>query len=392
MPPKSSSTKSQPRSRLKPNPTPKNTSSSTPHFVVVDTSFPSHIFTDRSLFTTYTPLRKVHQTPFGSNVTIEGVGEVKVCVTVKGEPIAFRFLDCWHVPSSPHHFLSSQAVTSHGNQVMIAGRTPRMILVHKARLLNPKLPKYMPFTRVDGLFVLKFTRISVPASIPPVSPITQTTVPHTKQTTPPTQTAVPVPHPKRSSPPVVSLHASSESSPPFVALSFHPHPHTSHLSQSSSPPLPPTHQPPPNVNGNGYNDIQTPSSRTLPTNPATNLSSLNKTSDRLTQEEEERICERVAQLLMERMKGEDLAKAVKRLDHVKEEGRPTIAAVPPNLAMPTPSIPSFGFGYGMCSNPGSTFPPAYARRSSSVPLPNGSSTFFFPSALSSHFPCIKDPP
>ena len=385
MPPKSSSTKSQPRpstSRRKPNPAPRNPSFSTPNYAVVDTSFPSHVFNDRSLFTTYTPSRKVHKTSFGSNVTIEGIGDVKVRVAVKGVTILLRFQDCWHVPSSHHHFLSSLALTCHGNQVMIAGRTPRMILAHKARLLNPNLPKYMPFTRVDGLFVLKFTilipasasPIPVPASIPPVSPITQTTVPHTKQTTPPTQTAVP--HMKQSSPPVVSLHASL--SPPFAALSFHPHSHPSHLPQSSSPHLPPTQN--------------LPSSPTLPTNPTTNSSFSTNTSDRLTQEEEERICERVAQLLLERMKN---AKAVRSLDHIgEEEARPTVATASADLAMPI-LISSSCFGYDVCSNEsGSTFPPTYtaARRSSSVPLPNGSSRFFLPSALSSHFPCIKHPP
>lgn len=35
---------------------------SSPHYLVIDTILPSHIFHDRSLFTTYAPSRKLHQT------------------------------------------------------------------------------------------------------------------------------------------------------------------------------------------------------------------------------------------------------------------------------------------------------------------------------------------
>ena len=122
-------------------------------------------------------------------------------------------------------------------------------------------------------------------------------------------------------------------------------------------------------------------------------------TDGLSQEEEERRCEQVAQLLLEGMKGEELAKAVRDLDRVRDEEasnsrsqHPTSSA---NLAMPIP-MPSFhnpfgfgGFGYGMTSNSGLSLPPsAYNRRPSSVPLPlpNSSSDFFLfagysPSAL-----------
>ena len=39
---------------------------------------------------------------------------------------------------------------------MIAGRTPRLIFSHQKRLLNPNLPKYVPFTQIDGFIALKF--------------------------------------------------------------------------------------------------------------------------------------------------------------------------------------------------------------------------------------------
>ena len=250
-------------SRRKPNLTSKNASSPksppTPHYLVVDMSFPSHIFNDQSLFTTYTPTRKIHQTSFGTKVAIEGIGDVQVRVVVKGVSISFHFRGCWHVPTSHHHFLSSSALISHGHQIMIAGRTPRIIIPHKDRLIEPRLPKYMPVTRVNGFFVLQF---NIPSRDLPISPIPNT-----------------VPHPKQSASPIVSLHVSS--SPPFAGLSFSPH-----LPQSYSPHLPPLLHPayqtpqdhtllPPVatltssssivVNGNGCNDVEPSSSPALPT-------------------------------------------------------------------------------------------------------------------------------
>ena len=194
----------------------------TSHYLVVDTSLPSHIFNDRSLFTTYMPSPKIHQTPFGSKLAIEGIGDVHVCVVVQGFSILFHFQDCWHVPSAHHHFLSSFKLISRGSQIMIAGRTPRIIFPHKDRLVKPRLPTHMPLTCVDGLLVLVFT-IPTLASILSISPgITQTTIPSMKQ----------------SDSPVVSLHASS--SPPFAGFSFSSHClHSPHLPQSSSPHLPP---------------------------------------------------------------------------------------------------------------------------------------------------------
>lgn len=49
---------------------------------------------------------------------------------------------------------------------MIAGHSPQLIYSHKHHLEEPNLPKYMLFTRVDGLIVLTF---EIPARnfIPP---------------------------------------------------------------------------------------------------------------------------------------------------------------------------------------------------------------------------------
>ena len=167
-----------------------------PHYLIVDCTLPSHIFNDRSLFTTYTPGRKVHRTAFGHDSIIEGTGEVNIRVHVAGQYIYFRMQNCWHVPSSPHHFLSCSTVVSLGHQVMIAGRSPRLIYSHKRRLVQPNLPKYMPFTRVHGLLGLEF---SIPTHVPILSQPTSTGI----------QSTI--------APPFLSLHASNH---PFAGLTF----------------------------------------------------------------------------------------------------------------------------------------------------------------------------
>ena len=81
--------------------------------------------------------------------------------------ILFRLRDCWHVPLSPHHFLSCKRVISQGKQVMLAGRTPRMIFSHNDRLAEPQSPKYVPFTQNGGNFVLNF---QIPVEVSGVQP------------------------------------------------------------------------------------------------------------------------------------------------------------------------------------------------------------------------------
>ncbi|KDR64911.1 hypothetical protein GALMADRAFT_149172 [Galerina marginata CBS 339.88] len=183
MPSKRSSTKSSSAANLQPKASSSRRKSKTsspptartaPHYLVVDLSLPSHIINDRSLFASYTPSRKLHRTVFGTDVIIEGYGDVLIRAFAGGKSILFRLRDCWHVPSSPHHFLSCTSVVSQGKQVMLAGRTPRMIYSHKDRLAMPELPKYVPFAQEGGHFVLKF-QIPVeasgiqPAATPPFS-------------------------------------------------------------------------------------------------------------------------------------------------------------------------------------------------------------------------------
>jgi len=167
-------------------------------YVVIDATLPSHIINDHSLFTSYTPGRKVHRTAFGHDIIIEGISDAHIRVFAAGQFILFRMRNCWHVPSSPHHFLSCATITSTGHQVMIASRTPRILFPNKHRLAEPKLPKYVPLTKVDGYFVLKF-EVPLQGSI----------------ASQPLSTASKAPAQE-----VFSLHALTNSNQPFASLSL----------------------------------------------------------------------------------------------------------------------------------------------------------------------------
>ena len=136
-------------------------------YFVLNTILPSHVVKDQSLFMMCEPSHRVHRTAFGTDITIEGIGNVDIHVLAGGQSIIFTVHDCWHIPSSPHHFLSCLYVMSplHGHQVMLAGRTPRLLFPHKHCLAQPNLPKYVPFSQEQGYFVLKFdvpTKICIP--------------------------------------------------------------------------------------------------------------------------------------------------------------------------------------------------------------------------------------
>lgn len=141
--------------------------------LVLTTVFPSHVVNDRSLFMTYTPSNRVYQTALGTEITIEGTGNVEVHVLAGGKSIIFTIHDCWHVPSSPHHFLSSLSVTSCGHQIMLADQISGFVFPQEHRLAEPNLPKYVPFAQEGGYFVLKFVVPSptqVQVSLPPLPP------------------------------------------------------------------------------------------------------------------------------------------------------------------------------------------------------------------------------
>ena len=125
-------------------------------YLVVDATLPSHIINNCSLFTTYMPGRKVHRTAFGHDIIIEGTRDAHIWVFAAGQYICFRMRNCWHVPSLPHNFLSWTTITSSGHQVMITARTPRIPFPNNRRLAEPRLPKYVPLTKIDGYWVLRF--------------------------------------------------------------------------------------------------------------------------------------------------------------------------------------------------------------------------------------------
>ena len=122
-------------------------------YVVIDATLPSHIINDCLLFMLYMPGCKVHCTAFGHDIIIEGIGDA---VFTASQFILFYMRNCWHVPSSPHYFLSYATITSTGHQVMITSWTPRILFPNKHCLAELKLPKYVPLTKVDRYFVLKF--------------------------------------------------------------------------------------------------------------------------------------------------------------------------------------------------------------------------------------------
>ena len=143
------------------------------HYLVVDSTLPSHVFSNRSLFTTYVPSRQLYQTVFDTDIVIEGVGDIHIRVVVSGKSILFRFCDSWHVPSSHHQFLSCLKVISLGNQIMIAGHSPWMIFSHQKCLVDPNLMKYVPFIQINSFITPKF---DLPVISPqPASSTTQPT-------------------------------------------------------------------------------------------------------------------------------------------------------------------------------------------------------------------------
>ena len=61
-----------------------------PLYLIVDTTLPSHIINDHSLFMTYTPRCKVHCTAFGHDIIIEGTRDAHIRVFAAGQYICFR--------------------------------------------------------------------------------------------------------------------------------------------------------------------------------------------------------------------------------------------------------------------------------------------------------------
>ena len=179
MPPKNPRNikKSTPTSKLRSNPSLRLPS--IPSYMVIDSSLPVHVFSDRTVFQTYIPGHKTHTTPYGNTLVIEGTGTVVVRVAAEGTFFNFTMDDCWHVPASPNHFYSCLRANSKGIQAMVSSRSPRLLTAHQQRLLQPKLPKYFPLTKKKGpdLLVLAFSRTDPPPRPLPLPPSTKTSDP-----------------------------------------------------------------------------------------------------------------------------------------------------------------------------------------------------------------------
>jgi len=234
-------------SRHKPSSKPKLKSSPTPApYLVIDTTLPSNIFSERLLFVTYSPQNKIYHTAFGNEIVIEGTGEVHIHIFASGQPILLWMTNCWHVPSSPHHFISTLSGCLHGNQFMIALWTPRMLFSYKYCLLEPNSPKYVPLTHEDGFLVLRFKLPAPIASVSQVNPLSLVQVP---SSIPPQPVSI------TTRTPAVALHTTIDqpfacllvqrqlpfSPPDSPLISPHHSPSSSfHIPQAYSIPHPPT--------------------------------------------------------------------------------------------------------------------------------------------------------
>ena len=67
------------------------------------------------------------------------------------------------------------ATTSIGYQIMITSQSPRLLFLHKYHLSDPNSPKYIPLTKLEGYFILKY-EIPVLGSLflQPISTTSQT--------------------------------------------------------------------------------------------------------------------------------------------------------------------------------------------------------------------------
>jgi hypothetical protein len=138
-----------------------------PSYMVVDSLLPFHIFSDRKMFQNYVPGRQTHTTPHSNIIVVEGTGTVVVHIAAHGSSFTLSLDGCWHVPDSPNNFFACLRTISKGSQVMLAPRSPRLLVAHKSRILKPKLPKYFLLSkhRTHGYLILNFTSV-----VPDISP------------------------------------------------------------------------------------------------------------------------------------------------------------------------------------------------------------------------------
>lgn len=98
--------------------------------MIIDSTIPNHIFTERGFFGTYTPSpkgsKKTHKTALGEVIKIKGTGTVWIRVTgsdgVWSRSIVL--LNCWHVKALPNNVYSCNYATSTGWEVALNPHSP----------------------------------------------------------------------------------------------------------------------------------------------------------------------------------------------------------------------------------------------------------------------------
>ena len=96
--------------------------------MIIDSTTPNHIFTDRAFFGDYTPssTKKFHRTALGEKFKIKGTGTVWIEVT-GSDGVWSRSLtlyDCWHVKTFPDNVFSCTYATSTGWEVALNPHNP----------------------------------------------------------------------------------------------------------------------------------------------------------------------------------------------------------------------------------------------------------------------------
>ncbi|THU87121.1 hypothetical protein K435DRAFT_867574 [Dendrothele bispora CBS 962.96] len=133
--------------------------------LLIDSSVPFNIIRDRSAFQSYLSDRKVIRCLNGTIFEAVGYGSVLLQVTAMKEEHSLRPSMCYHVPSARHHILSVTSLLNGDMQVILAHRSPRIILPLKARQAQPSLPKYYPLSREKTHFFLK-CRFALTSTVP----------------------------------------------------------------------------------------------------------------------------------------------------------------------------------------------------------------------------------
>lgn len=119
----------------------------------------SHLFRDRSVFSSYSPHKQTLTTISSNTVEAVGRGDVHVRIFAEKQSFTLWLRDCRHAPDLNVDILSISRLIDNNYQVMLTTRGSRIIPSFKARQGITSTPKYFPLTRNKGQFFLKFESI-----------------------------------------------------------------------------------------------------------------------------------------------------------------------------------------------------------------------------------------